>query len=732
MRRIFIAVVLMGVALATFGTKIEISTEPDAIFPDARIEVPSLDDVANREVVITLSHADTKTRNTLARTLAAKLATDPLVEEIKFAASTPSEEFQTWVWDNRFHLAPPDAADFDSIRMAAQLEEAMEYFSNINSMIHGDRFLLDPTGSYRRLVQALEEQGVGSLAEQDGVWQSFDQSAAVLHLRLANRPFDATEVQVLATSIRNLSAKKGVTAHILGVRIIAAETTLFNTSVSTRASILAALLLLCWLIWSLRSIAAAFYAFLPVALGLTAAFISVTLIFGAVHIVALAFGGVLLGLALDYPIHVMGHPERLRPKAHRLIFLGALTTGISFLAMVGSQVPALVQTGVFILVGLTVSALVTILVPNPKDVKVRGLSLHNFYFRLPAKAVIEYALTGLGVISIIAFSKEAPITLFEPPQHIRSEVQEMAVKLNLPSRKFAIEVQGNTLAVLLQHEEKLAVVLDKEIEKGHLQSYKMLAQLLPSKEPSLVSPNAFHTNAQAALSQAGMSVGYSQQQLEAYQRVLQNPAINQQDLARFPETANLAKRIKITADGWHERVQITLPIGASQPDFRIKSPNAKIVDLLAPLQASMTDLKARISSWLLIGLICGLGVLALGLQSLSQTLRIFRTSCAVLGASACLLIIFYGSLSLFHIVAMALVLGIGVDYSIILAGLKNEDVSAGTSATSVFVCAISTLIAFIVLAFSKVQILHQIGTTVVIGLLLMLLLTLAQSGSIEE
>jgi predicted exporter len=157
-----------------------------------------------------------------------------------------------------------------------------------------------------------------------------------------------------------------------------------------------------------------------------------------------------------------------------------------------------------------------------------------------------------------------------------------------------------------------------------------------------------------------------------------------------------------------------------------------MVNLLAPLQASMNDLKTQISFWLLIGLICGLGVLALGLRSWSQTLRIFRTSCAVLGASACMLIILYGSLSLFHIVAMALVLGIGVDYSIILAGLKSEDVSADTSATSVFVCAISTLIAFVVLAFSEVQILHQIGTTVVIGLVLMLLLTLAQSGSVEE
>jgi predicted exporter len=471
---------------------------------------------------------------------------------------------------------------------------------------------------------------------------------------------------------------------------------------------------------------------LPVALGLTTAFITVTLIFGTVHIVAVAFGGVLLGLALDYPIHVMGHPGRQRPKAHRLIFLGALTTGISFLAMIGSQVPALVQTGVFILVGLTVSAIATIVVPNPRNVKIRGLSLHNLTFRLPAKAVIEYVLAGLGAVSIIVFSTEAPITLFEPPHHIRSEIKEMAIKLNLTSSKFAIDVQGDTLAALLQYEEQLARELDSEIEKGNLQSYKMLAQILPSSKPYLASPSAFHASAETALAQVGMVVGYSQQQLEAYEQALQVAEISQKDLARFPETADLAKRITINTDGWHERVQITLPFGTAQPDFTISSPSAEMVDLLAPLQSSMTDLKSRMSLWLLIGLICGLGVLSLGLQSWLQTMRILRTSCAVLGATSCLLIALYGSLSLFHIVAMALVLGIGVDYTIILAGLKNEDVSADTSATSIYVCAVSTLIAFAVLALSGVEILHQIGTTVVIGLILMLILTLAQSGNIKE
>jgi len=732
MKRILLAVLLMGISLATLGTKIEISTATDALFPVSQIKLPSLDDPVSREVIVTISHKDLNHRNAAARSIAAILATEPLIEKIKFSASAPSEAFQTWVWENRFHLSPPQSTDFSINEMAKQLEQAVEYFGNINSMIHGDRFLLDPTGSYWRLVQALENRGTEIQTEHDGVWQSYDQSAAVLQFRLTDKPFDATEVRALATSIHDISEKEGVIAHVLGVRIIAAETTIFNTKSSMRASIIASILLFFWLIWSLRSLTAALFAFLPVALGLTAAFIAVTLIFGAVHIVALAFGGVLLGLALDYPIHVMGHPQRLRSKAYHLIFLGALTTGISFLAMVGAQIPALVQTGVFILIGLTISALATIILPSPNGVKMRGLSLHNFTFHLPAKPAIEYALAGLGVVVIVIFNNQAPIALFEPPQHIRSDIQEIAVKLNLPSSKFAIDVQGETLPALLQYEKQLAKELDKEVEKGNLGSYTMLAQSLPSNTPFLANPIAFHTSAKAALAQMGMSVKYSQQQLEAYKLALQTPELNLSEMARFPETADIAKRLKITADSWQERVQIVLPIGAKHPNFTVSSPNAEMVDLLAPIRASMTDLQTRISFWLTVGLICGLGILALGLQSWSQAIRIFRTSCAVLGASVSLLVMLYGSVSLLQIVAMALVLGIGVDYNIFLASLKNEDVGADTSATSIYVCAISTLIAFVVLALSEVQILQQIGTTVVVGLLLMLLLTLAQSESAEK
>jgi predicted exporter len=60
------------------------------------------------------------------------------------------------------------------------------------------------------------------------------------------------------------------------------------------------------------------------------------------------------------------------------------------------------------------------------------------------------------------------------------------------------------------------------------------------------------------------------------------------------------------------------------------------------------------------------------------------------------------------------------------------DKDSKTSARSVFVCAGSTLIAFLVLSLSEVQILHQIGTTVTMGLMLMLFLTLAQTKRNED
>jgi predicted exporter len=730
MMRIVLAVLgLIGVMLL-LAPWVTISSDTEALVIGDNAGLPSLTDGAGLDVLVALSHPQVAQRNKAAKAIAQHLRQDTLVSEVLVTTPAPSEEFDNWIWENRLQLAPPDQMDLTNQRMARRLTEAKEYFSDAASIVFGDRFLRDPTGSYWRIIKRFESPK-GAFPVEDGVWQSSDNSAAILHIRLAQHPFDARAIKDWSVALRDLAAQKGVAVHLLGVRVIAAETTQFNSAASARASILASVLLVLWLIWSLRSVLLVVHAFLPLALGVAAAIGVVNLVFGSVHIVALAFGGVLLGLALDYPIHVMAHHGNRRSKANRLILLGAATTGLSFLAMVGSQVPALVQTGIFILVGLSVAAITSVVMPVPRKAEIRGVALSAFSFYLPAKAWVEATLIVAGLVTVVLFNRQPPIALFEPPEHIRSELAELNEKLDLPSSTYAIDVAGETLSALLENEVQLAAKLDQAIEDGDLQSYQMLSQWLAPSPVLRSSVSDFHTQAELALEQAGMAVAFAEQQTLEFERALLAPGLQPEDLSRFPELQGLARRLSISEGRWQERVELILPKGRSRLDLPITTPGAELVDLLAPIRQTMTDLRRRISFWLCAGLLCGMGLLAVGLGSRREALRIFRTCCAVLGGSACIIIAIYGAFSIFHIVAMALVVGIGVDYDLILTGTKG-DKDSKTSAKSVFVCAGSTLIAFLVLSLSEVQILHQIGATVAIGLMLMLFLTLAQTKRNED
>ena len=70
---------------------------------------------------------------------------------------------------------------------------------------------------------------------------------------------------------------------------------------------------------------------------------------------------------------------------------------------------------------------------------------------------------------------------------------------------------------------------------------------------------------------------------------------------------------------------------------------------------------------------------------------------------------------------LILVLGLGVDYAILL----NDEKSTTSAGNSVFLAAASTLLAFGLLAFSSTPALHIFGLTLAIALGWVLVLTIA-------
>ncbi|MDH3739644.1 MAG: MMPL family transporter, partial [Alphaproteobacteria bacterium] len=318
MTRVGATLLALGVSIALIVFLVEIRSDAASLFGPDTTELGALDTAAGRQLIVALASDDQRARNASAREIADMLADDPLVAVVRAGPASFSEPFLDWVWRHRFRLAAPEPADLTVAELSRRLAQARDALAGAEGMVIGDRMLRDPTGSFARLLERLR-QGSQDLKQRDGIWQSRDDRAALIFVTLADRPFQSDEMAALSDRIRATAASAGVATHMLGPRLISAEVSAATERASAWVALMAAALLLLWLVWNLRSIHALFLTLMPLALGVAAACLAVQLIFGSVHIVALGFGGALIGLALDYPLHLLGHAGTARQHAKRLI-----------------------------------------------------------------------------------------------------------------------------------------------------------------------------------------------------------------------------------------------------------------------------------------------------------------------------------------------------------------------------------------------------------------------------
>ncbi|BCX89888.1 hypothetical protein MIN45_P2262 [Methylomarinovum tepidoasis] len=129
----------------------------------------------------------------------------------------------------------------------------------------------------------------------------------------------------------------------------------------TAASTLGVLAVFLGLFRTLRSLLA---VAVVLAFAAAAGALATQLVFGYVHALTLALGGTLVGVCIDYPIHVLAHCGGREPRAvvRRLwpaLMLGGGTTLIGYLALGATGYPGFEQVAVFAGAGIVAALLAT-------------------------------------------------------------------------------------------------------------------------------------------------------------------------------------------------------------------------------------------------------------------------------------------------------------------------------------------------------------------------------------
>jgi predicted exporter len=122
----------------------------------------------------------------------------------------------------------------------------------------------------------------------------------------------------------------------------------------------------------------------------------------------------------------------------------------------------------------------------------------------------------------------------------------------------------------------------------------------------------------------------------------------------------------------------------------------------------------------ILGTIAITVLLRVSLRSVGRTYRVLAPLAAAVIVTVALLLITGHSLSIFHLVALLLVIGVGSNYSLFF---DNENFARGTperTLASLVLCNISTIVGFGILSFSGAPVLAAIGSTVACGAFLSL------------
>lgn len=727
MARLLICAVLAVIGLGLAAIVIEIDTDLRAVLGDAAGTRQTMEEAAALQVTGIVTGGTQQARAGLTARLQRDFARHSLVEQIQIGPQTPSPALLDLLWEQRFVLAPPAEGAFGPAEMAAELAIAKDMLTDPATSHLAGRMLLDPTGSYRRLLAGLAQQRSTTWEVSDGLFVTADGQAHLFFLKLASEQFEVDSQAQLDRQMQEAARENGLTLSLVGLRPIRARVSTDIERRAVSAAVLGGLGILLWLGYTLRRVSCLGFLLLPVGIGLATATLTTQLFFGNVHVLALGFGGTLIGLAVDYPIHQMGHAgTRLQKRrAARLIALGCATTIVTFMALLLVDVGVVRQIGVFASSGLGGAALACWLLRGQAPVftfQTMGVTprLILFHGKVPTLGVASLSLAGLLGFSAPLWKEE----IMSLPTEIKSELAEADRLLDLPSGRYAIEVRGSDLSMLLQRQQAIAPVLRALRAEGMIERSLMLTDLLPLPSQSAPSPptEGLLVRAERALTAAGLNPAFAVEIDRATRQAWEQPPLGASSWdaqlgALLPQGV-----LGSTGDQLSGRVQLW---GIDDPRLlraRIEAMGEPHIHWLAPtnqINRELTALSKRSLAAVLFGALVALSLLVLASRHRRETVEIALACIAATLVTTCLLAL-SGGLSIFHILALGLVIGIGLDHGLFLTTSCDQE-EFERAVASVAVCSVTTAIGFGAMAFSGVEILRDMAITVLLGLSLTLL-----------
>jgi len=467
-------------------------------------------------------------------------------------------------------------------------------------------------------------------------------------------------------------------------------------------------------------------------------------VFGHVHLLTTVFGASLVGCAEDYGLYYFasrqGAPQAppLKLMATLLpgLALALLTSVLGYVALGLPPFPGLRQMALFSVVGI-LGAFVTTVVwfPWVDRGAVRATRFSTWivdgYARLPRFRADRKAL-AVHVLLLVACAvgvRQLKVNddlrqLQSSPAALIEAQREIGRLLGLASPSQFFVVRGTSDDDVLGREEALKARLDARVADGELAGYRAVSDWVPSLARQAADAALTKRVEDGVIAGVDHVLGETQERAAfdsaplTLARWLASPvsasarALWIGDVPRHDDGTAFASVVMLRG----VRDLAALPDIAKSADGL---PGVRWVDQVQSVSALLGRYRHTMGVLLAGGHVAVL--LALAWRYGRRAWRAWMpTALATLGTLA-LLGLCGQPLQLFNVLALALLLGIGIDYGIFL--LEREDAGAGSAWLSVVLGAASTWLSFGLLALSSTPALHSFGLTLLFGILIVAVTT---------
>lgn len=661
----------------------------------------------------------------------------------------------------RYQLAPGDLAGrFTVAGLHAGLQARLAALASPFGALEKQWLPADPTGEIQRLAALWAgEAAAGGPLRLHGVWFSRDakRSLLLLETQASSLDLDAQEQAVAALRAAFAqAAPPGARLTLVGYGVFALES---RDSIRGDVQLLSALstvLLVVLLYAAFRSLAVLLLVALPLLFGILVATAGVALVYGAVHGITLAFGVTLMGVAVDYPVHFFAHLRRGAGTAATqlariwpTLWLGVVTTLVGFSALVFSEFDGLAQLGLFAVSGLLAAAATTRFVLPALTSRAIGA---RETFAQPGRwaRLCRQAPRARWLALALALAAGAYLALTEQPlrdldlaglsplpESRRQDERRLRDDLGAASGGRMLVVLAPDTEAVLRHSEALGRQLETLVADGALGGFDMAARYLPSR--------ARQEAMQAALPPPPVLRARLEQALRGlpFRRDVFAPFLADVEAARTRAPLTLADfrgallEMRIApllfemdgrAGGLVLLNDVHRPAALRALAGEADGAQVLYLDIKEESQRLM-DLYVRHAFELLAwGALVLYALVALSLRSLLAPVRVLAPPLAAVLLVSAALVFFGVPLTLFHLVSLLLVIGLGIDYALFFRRLDERGEEWGATFKALVVCLLTTTLLLGTLLLSQAPPLRAIGATVALGATLCFLLAAVWAG----